>query len=33
MSTGRSHLVDKLGRFTPKSVPLRASWGPATWVS
>jgi GTP-binding protein LepA len=23
MSTGRSHLVDKLGRFTPKSVPAR----------
>jgi GTP-binding protein LepA len=23
MSTGRSHSVDKLGRFTPKSVPLR----------
>jgi GTP-binding protein LepA len=23
MSTGRSHLVDKLGRFTPKSVPSR----------
>src|SRR5579871_5231805 len=23
MSTGRSHNVDKLGRFTPKSVPLR----------
>jgi GTP-binding protein LepA len=23
MSTGRSHTVDKLGRFTPKSVPMR----------
>jgi GTP-binding protein LepA len=23
MSTGRSHLVDKLGRFTPKTVPAR----------
>src|SRR5579862_2320920 len=23
MSTGRSHSIDKLGRFTPKSVPLR----------
>ncbi len=23
MSTGRAHLVDKLGRFTPKSVPAR----------
>ncbi|HTY50350.1 MAG TPA: translation elongation factor 4, partial [Steroidobacteraceae bacterium] len=23
MSTGRSHVVDKLGRFTPKSVPQR----------
>jgi len=23
MSTGRSHLVDKVGRFTPKSVPAR----------
>jgi GTP-binding protein LepA len=23
MSTGRSHIVDKLGRFTPKSVPVK----------
>ena len=23
MSTGRAHLVDKLGRFTPKSIPAR----------
>ena len=27
MSTGRAHLVDKLGRFTPKSVPAR-EFGP-----
>ena len=38
MSTGRSHVVDKLGRFTPKPVTLRsaadrrgrASWSPAS---
>jgi GTP-binding protein LepA len=27
MSTGRAHLVDKIGRFTPKSVPAR-EFGP-----
>jgi len=27
MSTGRAHLVDKLGRFTPKSIPAR-EFGP-----
>ena len=27
MSTGRAHMVDKLGRFTPKSVPAR-EFGP-----
>ena len=32
MSTGRAHQVDKLGRFTPKSVP-RANSVPATWAS
>jgi len=32
VSTGRSHLVDRLGRFTPKSV-VQLELPPATWAS